>query len=74
MYDDYVGLCKILNTLFAILFVSFNTLVSDSCCRCFLARIDVLSATILQYTQRRPGQCSGPLKLARDPWETVKFE
>ena len=34
----------------------------------------ILSTATLQYTQRGPGQRSGPPKLARDPWETVKFE
>ena len=26
------------------------------------------------YTERERGQRSGPPKLARDPWETMKFE
>ena len=36
--------------------------------------LKLFSVIILQYTQRGPGQRSGPPKLARDPWETVKFE
>ena len=29
---------------------------------------------VKSYTERERGQRSGPPKLARDPWETVKFE
>ena len=70
----YVGLCKISNTFFAILFVIVDALVCDGCCRCFFARLDLLSTTNLQYTQKGPSQRSGSLPSSRDPWETVKFE
>ena len=39
---------------------------------CFFVRLDLLfNTTTLQYTQKGPGQCSGPSKLVRD---LVKFE
>merc|ERR1711966_545241 len=56
-----LGLSKILNTIFVILFAMFDVLVCESCCCCFCSH----ASTCLQYKQSGPSQRSGPPKLAR---------
>ena len=42
-----LGLSKIVHTIFVISFAIVDVLGRDGCCRCFFARLDLLSATTL---------------------------